>query len=92
MQNPRWAYCPILRVREIMEPVFETIPVATAYEEVLEKCLGNRANCMYVVDEKENLVGVVSSSNLKQLPLEGKNGKHLSTADQCIKGMETNSR
>ncbi|MCL5405626.1 MAG: chloride channel protein [Deltaproteobacteria bacterium] len=70
-----------LRVREIMEPVFETIPVATAYEVVLEKCLGNRANCLYVVDEKENLVGVVSFSNLKQLALEGKNGKHPDAKD-----------
>ena len=64
-----------LQVREIMEPAFEAIPAATAYEEVLHRCLCNSGNCLYVVDEKENLVGVVSFSDLKTLILEGKNDK-----------------
>ncbi|MGC9194553.1 MAG: chloride channel protein [Syntrophobacteraceae bacterium] len=64
-----------LRVREVMEPMFETISAGAACEVVLKKCLCNKNNCLYVVDEKESLVGVVSFSDLKELILEGKNGK-----------------
>lgn len=70
-----------LRVKDVMEPVFEAITPATAYEVVLKKCLGNSANCLYVVDEKQDLVGVVSFSDIKPLMLEGKKGERPAARD-----------
>lgn len=59
-----------LRVREIMEPAFEAVPPSASYEAVLQKCLYSNANCLYVIDENEDLVGVVSFSDLKEFIFE----------------------
>jgi CIC family chloride channel protein len=59
-----------LRVREIMEPAYEAISASTPYETVLDKCLHGPSNCLYVLDDKEDLIGVVSFSDLKEFVFE----------------------
>jgi CIC family chloride channel protein len=59
-----------LRVKEIMEASFLTIPASTPYEEVVQTCLKNVGNYLYVVDDKEELVGVVTFSDLKEFIFE----------------------
>ncbi|MGC8492863.1 MAG: chloride channel protein [Syntrophobacteraceae bacterium] len=55
-----------VRVRDVMEPVFVAVPSSASYDVVLQKCLNNGGNCLYVLDEKESLAGVVSFADLKE--------------------------
>lgn len=64
-----------LHVKDIMEPVSMQVPVTTPYQEVMQKCLTNPGNYVYIVDEKDNLEGVISFSDLKEFIFEdGLNG------------------
>lgn len=55
-----------LRVKDVMETRYEAVHDSAPYEQVLEKCLNNSGHYLYVVDEKENLVGVISFPELKE--------------------------
>lgn len=59
-----------LHVEDIMETSVIAIPAATPYETILGRCLKGGADYLYVVDEKGNLEGVISFSDLKEFVFE----------------------
>jgi len=64
-----------LHVKDIMEPASVQVPATTSYQEVMQKCLNNPGNYIYIVDDRENLEGVISFSDLKEFIFEdGLNG------------------
>lgn len=64
-----------LHVGDVMEAACIQVPSTTPYEEVMRRCLNNPGNYIYIIDEKENLEGVISFSDLKEFIFEdGLNG------------------
>lgn len=64
-----------LHVSDIMEAACVQVPSTTPYEVVMQKCLNHPGNYIYIIDEKENLEGVISFSDLKEFIFEdGLNG------------------
>ncbi len=59
-----------MRVRDIMDPAFETVPASAPYEEVLKKCLGTHCDCLYILGKDKDLVGIISFSQLREFVLE----------------------
>jgi CIC family chloride channel protein len=57
-------------VRQIVEPAFETVPPSASYQAILKKCLHTHCNCLYVIGENEDLIGVISFSQLREFLLE----------------------
>ncbi len=64
-----------LHVKDIMEAECVQVPSTTPYQEVMQRCLNHPGNYIYIVDEKEDLEGVISFSDLKEFIFEdGLNG------------------
>ncbi|MGC8492452.1 MAG: CBS domain-containing protein, partial [Syntrophobacteraceae bacterium] len=59
-----------MRVREFMEPTFETVPASAPYEAVLKKCLSGRCSCLYMLNENGDLGGVIPFSQMREFILE----------------------
>ena len=58
-----------------MEPECVQVPSTMPYQEVMQRCLNHPGNYIYIVDDKENLEGVISFSDLKEFIFEdGLNG------------------
>ncbi len=59
-----------LRVRDIMEPSNAIVSFAASYQEVFEALLQNKGNYLYIVDENDDLEGVISFSDMKEFVFE----------------------
>ena len=59
-----------LQVKDIMEFQFIKIPAHATYDAVLKRCLTNAGNYLYIVNDDDNLDGVVSFSDLKEFVFE----------------------
>ncbi len=59
-----------LRVKDVMRGDHLKVPANASYDQVLGCCLAHAGNYLYIVDEEENLEGVISFSDLKEFVFE----------------------
>jgi CIC family chloride channel protein len=59
-----------MQVRDVMEPRYETVPASASYEQILKKCLGTQCDCLYILGENEDLIGIISFSQIREFILE----------------------
>lgn len=59
-----------LKVRDIMEDQSGTLKATAPYRSVIQALLNNRGNYLYITDERDNLEGVISFSDLKEFVFE----------------------
>lgn len=55
-----------LKVGDVMEREVATIPSDTSFESIVNQCITGACNYLYIIDDRRNLEGVVSFSDVKE--------------------------
>ncbi len=70
-----------LRVENVLNPTIDIVSVQTPFEKIIPVIVNSTHNQIYVVDEKQKLVGFISMQEIRQTMMELDTLKHLLIAE-----------